>query len=107
MGILNTVGEIAGAVAAVEGAEKLDPDAGLLTKAAAAVAGFKGAEAIEGMLEKKRKTSPNRLRTTRRRRTAATRRRHEHGGRSGRGRAPRAPVGPVLRSRQVGHAVDR
>ena len=42
MGILNTVGEIAGAVAAVEGAEKLDPDAGLLTKAAAAVAGFKG-----------------------------------------------------------------
>ena len=31
MGILNTVGEIAGAVAAVEGAEKLDPDAGLLT----------------------------------------------------------------------------
>lgn len=54
MGILNTVGEIAGAVAAVEGAEKLDPDAGLLTKAAAAVAGFKGAEAIEGMLEKKK-----------------------------------------------------
>lgn len=28
MGILNTVGEIAGAVAAVEAAEKLDPDAG-------------------------------------------------------------------------------
>ncbi|MBU9663304.1 hypothetical protein KTF22_15600 [Burkholderia multivorans] len=53
MGILNTVGEIAGAVAAVEAAEKLDPDAGLLTKAAAAVAGFKGAEALEGLLEKK------------------------------------------------------
>ncbi|WP_175688481.1 hypothetical protein [Burkholderia anthina] len=53
MGILNTVGEIAGAVAAVEGAEKLDPDAGLLTKAAAAVAGFKGAEALEGLIEKK------------------------------------------------------
>ncbi|AXK67213.1 MULTISPECIES: hypothetical protein [Burkholderia] len=53
MGILNTVGEIAGAVAAVEGAEKLDPDAGLLTKAAAAVAGFKGAEALEGLVEKK------------------------------------------------------
>ncbi|AOI71726.1 hypothetical protein [Burkholderia ubonensis] len=53
MGILNTVGEIAGAVAAVEAAEKVDPDAGLLTKAAAAVAGFKGAEALEGMLEKK------------------------------------------------------
>ncbi|MCA3874555.1 MAG: hypothetical protein IOC41_14970 [Burkholderia sp.] len=54
VGILNTVGEIAGAVAAVEGAEKLDPDAGLLTKAAAAVAGFKGAEALEGLVEKKK-----------------------------------------------------
>ncbi|KVT73462.1 hypothetical protein WK56_11330 [Burkholderia ubonensis] len=53
MGILNTVGEIVGAVAAVEAVEKVDPDAGLLTKAAAAVAGFKGAEALEGMLEKK------------------------------------------------------
>lgn len=53
MGILNTIGEIAGAVAAVEAAEKIDPDAGLLTKAAAAVAGFKGAEALEGVLEKK------------------------------------------------------
>ncbi|KVH69148.1 hypothetical protein WJ41_18940 [Burkholderia ubonensis] len=52
MGILNTVGEIVGAVAAVEAVEKVDPDAGLLTKAAA-VAGFKGAEALEGMLEKK------------------------------------------------------
>lgn len=52
MGILNTVGEIAGAVAAVEAAEKVDPDAGLLTKAAAAVAGFKGAEALEARLEK-------------------------------------------------------
>ena len=42
MGILNTVGEIAGAVAAVEGAEKLDPDAGLLTKAAALELGPEG-----------------------------------------------------------------
>ncbi|AIO67217.1 hypothetical protein [Burkholderia oklahomensis] len=54
MGILNTVGEIAGAVAAVETAEKVDPDAGLLTKAAAAVAGFKGAEALENLVEKKK-----------------------------------------------------
>lgn len=53
MGILNTVGEIAGAVAAVEAAEKVDPDAGLLTKGLAAVAGFKGAEAVEGLVEKK------------------------------------------------------
>ena len=41
MGILDTLGEVAGAVAAVEGAEKLDPNAGLLTKGLAAVAGFK------------------------------------------------------------------
>ncbi|MCW3481253.1 hypothetical protein OL229_17055 [Neisseriaceae bacterium JH1-16] len=53
MGILDTLGEVAGAVAAVEGAEKLDPDAGLLTKAAAAVAGFEGAGALEKLVEKK------------------------------------------------------
>lgn len=53
MGILDTVGEIAGAVAAVEAAEKVDPDAGLLTKGLAAVAGFKGAGALEELVEKK------------------------------------------------------
>ncbi|AJW43761.1 hypothetical protein [Ralstonia mannitolilytica] len=53
MGLLDEVGKIAGAVAAVEAAEKVDPDAGLLTKAVAAVAGFKGAGALEEMLEKK------------------------------------------------------
>ncbi len=53
MGILDTVGEIVGAVAAVEAAEKVDPDAGLLTKGIAAVAGFKGAGALEGLVEKK------------------------------------------------------
>ncbi|WP_293761749.1 hypothetical protein [uncultured Aquitalea sp.] len=53
MGILDTVGEIAGAVAAVEALEKVDPDAGLLAKGAAAIAGFKGAGALEEMLEKK------------------------------------------------------
>jgi hypothetical protein len=47
MGILDEVGKIAGAVAAVEAAEKLDPDASLLTKGIAAVAGFKGAGALE------------------------------------------------------------
>ncbi|EDK86905.1 conserved hypothetical protein [Burkholderia mallei 2002721280] len=41
-------------MAAVEAAEKVDPDAGLLTKAAAAVAGFKGAEALENLVEKKK-----------------------------------------------------
>jgi len=53
MGILDLAGEVAGAVAAVEGAEKLDPNAGLLTKGIAAVAGFKGAGAIESMVGKK------------------------------------------------------
>ena len=50
MGILDKVGEIAGAVAAVEGAEKLDPNAGFLTKAAAAVAGFEGAKEVEQLV---------------------------------------------------------
>ena len=40
MGILDTLGEVAGAVAAVEGAKKLDPNAGLLTEAAAAGSGL-------------------------------------------------------------------
>ncbi|GAB2547130.1 hypothetical protein [Rhodanobacter koreensis] len=53
MGILDTLGEVAGAVAAVEGAEKLDPNAGLLTKGIAAVAGFKGAGALESLVGKK------------------------------------------------------
>ena len=42
MGILDKVGEVVGAVAAVEALEKVDSDAGLLAKAAAAVAGFDG-----------------------------------------------------------------
>ncbi|WP_197329498.1 hypothetical protein [Ralstonia syzygii] len=50
MGLLDEVGQIAGAVAAVEATEKLDPDASLLTKG---IAGFKGAGALEGVLEKK------------------------------------------------------
>ncbi|MFC5743506.1 hypothetical protein [Dyella tabacisoli] len=53
MGILDTLGEVVGAVAAVEAAEKLDPNAGLLTKGLAAVAGFKGAGALESLVEKK------------------------------------------------------
>jgi len=53
MGLLDTLGEVAGAIAAVEATEKVDPDAGLLTKGIAAVAGFKGAGALEDMLEKK------------------------------------------------------
>lgn len=57
MGILDKVGEIAGAVAAVEALEKVDSDAGLLSKAAAAVAGFEGAGALESLIEKKQDTA--------------------------------------------------
>lgn len=53
MGILDLAGEMIGAVAAVEAAEKLDPNAGLLTKGVAAYAGFKGAGALEGMAGRK------------------------------------------------------
>jgi hypothetical protein len=58
MGILDKVGEVAGAVAAVEAAEKVDPNAGFLTKAAAAVAGFEGAGALESMVQKKEDEQP-------------------------------------------------
>jgi hypothetical protein len=53
MGLLDEVGKVAGAFAAVEAAEKVDPQAGLLTKGIAAVAGFEGAGKLESMLEKK------------------------------------------------------
>ena len=45
--------EVIGAVVAVEGVKKLDPGAGLLTEGIAAIAGYKGAEAIAEHLEKK------------------------------------------------------
>jgi len=53
MGFLDEVGKVAGAIAAVEAADKVDPDASILTKGIAAVAGFKGAGALESLLEKK------------------------------------------------------
>jgi hypothetical protein len=53
MGFLDEVGKIAGAIAAVEATDKLDPDASILTKGIAAVAGFKGAGALESLVEKK------------------------------------------------------
>jgi hypothetical protein len=59
MGILDIAGEIAGAVAAVEAAEKLDPNAGLLTKGVAAFAGFKGAGALESLVGKKEEGDSN------------------------------------------------
>ena len=53
MGLLDEAEKIAGAVAAVEGMKKLDPNAGIITEGAAAIAGFEGAGAIAERLEKK------------------------------------------------------
>ncbi|HKH98792.1 MAG TPA: hypothetical protein VJ999_06755 [Candidatus Sulfotelmatobacter sp.] len=53
MGLLEEAEKIAGAVAAVEGMKKLDPNASILTEGAAAIAGFEGAGAIAERLEKK------------------------------------------------------
>jgi hypothetical protein len=53
MGILDEAEKLAGAVAAVEGMKKLDPNAGLVTEAAAAIAGFEGAGAIAERIENK------------------------------------------------------
>jgi hypothetical protein len=49
MGLLN---EIIGAVVAVEGLEKLDPDASFLTKGIAAIAGFEGVKAVTEHMDK-------------------------------------------------------
>ena len=51
MGLLE---EAAGAVAAVEGLKKLDPNASLITERIAAVAGFEGTKAITEHLEEKK-----------------------------------------------------
>lgn len=53
MGLLEDAEKIAGAVVAVEGMKKLDPDAGFITEAAAAITGFEGAGAIADHFEKK------------------------------------------------------
>jgi len=50
MGLLE---ELAGAAIAVEGAKKLDPNAGILTEGIAAVVGFEGAKEITNLIEKK------------------------------------------------------
>jgi hypothetical protein len=50
--------ELAGAVVAVEGAKKLDPNAGILTEGLAAVAGYEGTEKIEEHFENKEEAPP-------------------------------------------------
>ncbi len=53
MGILDKLEEVAGAVVAVEGLKKVDPNASMLSEAAAAVAGYKGTELLKEKLESK------------------------------------------------------
>ena len=55
MGLLE---ELAGAAAAVEGAKKLDPNAGVVTEGVAAIAGFEGTEALVDHFEKKDEQAP-------------------------------------------------
>jgi hypothetical protein len=57
MGLLEDAEKLAGAVVAVEGVKKLDPNASILTEGAAAVAGWKGAEAIEEHLDNKEQSN--------------------------------------------------
>ena len=52
MGLLE---ELAGAAVAVEGAKKLDPNAGIVAEGIAAVVGFEGTEAVTNLIEKKKK----------------------------------------------------
>jgi hypothetical protein len=52
MGFIEEAEKLAGAVAAVEGLKKLDPNASILTEGAAAVAGFEGTGAIADHLKK-------------------------------------------------------
>lgn len=57
MDFMKDLEKVAGAVAAVEGVKKLDPNAGILTEGAAALTGFEATggavERIEEMIEKK------------------------------------------------------
>jgi hypothetical protein len=50
MGLLE---ELAGAAVAVEGAKKLDPNAGIVSEGIAAVVGFEGTEAVTNLIDKK------------------------------------------------------
>jgi hypothetical protein len=53
MGFMEEAEKLAGAVVAVEATKKLDPNASVVTEAAAAFAGYEGAGAIEEHMEKK------------------------------------------------------
>lgn len=51
MGIGKLIEEVGGAIAAEQAAEAIDPNAGVLVKGAAAVAGFMGASSLSNALE--------------------------------------------------------
>jgi hypothetical protein len=55
--IMGFLEEAAGAFAAVEGAKKLDPNAGVVTEGVAALAGFEGTKAVGEFIEKKEEGS--------------------------------------------------
>ena len=57
MGFMEEAEKLAGAVIAVEGLKKVDPNASIFTEGAAAVAGWEGAGAISEQLEKKEQTN--------------------------------------------------
>jgi hypothetical protein len=50
MGIENLIEEAAGAFVADQALEKVDPNAGILAKGAAAIAGFEGVSKVQDML---------------------------------------------------------
>jgi hypothetical protein len=54
MDFIKEAEELAGAVAAVEGIKKLDPNASFVTEAAAAITGFEGAGAISDRIGEKK-----------------------------------------------------
>ncbi len=58
MGIEKLIEEAAGAIAAKDAVEAVDPNAGFLTEAAAAVAGFEGVNKVTEALEKKEEAQP-------------------------------------------------
>lgn len=51
MGIENLIEEAAGAFAADKALEAVDPNAGILAKTAAAIAGFEGVSKIQDMMD--------------------------------------------------------
>lgn len=57
MGFLEEAEKIAGAVIAVEGIKKVDPNASIFTEGAAAITGYEGAGAIAEHLENKEETN--------------------------------------------------